>query len=357
MSILDVLPADAWLRWALVIAAALAVVSAALMVQVLLLSELSTRRERRRAAFERRWRPRLAAASIGEPLDQLPPPSPRDCAWFLMAWCQMQFHLRGAAHQRLNGLLEHFGLADRAAALLTHRRGSMQLLGLACLRHLADPAYWDRIEPLVRDARPILSLAAADALVAIDPRRAMALVVPVAAERRDWAPGRVAILCRNAGRDATTPPLVEMLRQPLRPGARARLLELLRFGEAQALARWARDMLRADAATGERMAALDVLAQAQDPRDRPHLLPMLGASAPGVRLAAVRALAAQATRDDLACLQPGLADRDWSVRQATAHGIATLPGMTPAALAHLRERIDDPYGRDALDQAIAEQSP
>ena len=359
---LDALPDDAWLRWAVLIAIGLAAVSALLMLQVLQLSELAARRRHRRAAFEQRWLPRLAGASLDDAVDGADAqawtaPARADHAWFLMAWCQMQYRLRGAAHERLNRLLRRFGLQHAAVGLLDHRNGSMQLLGLACLRHLADPAHWDAVATLLQDPRPIQSLAAAEVLVAVDPARAMALVAPLAAKRRDWAPARVAMLCRQAGPGSLTGPLLDLLSEPLRPGARERLLGMLAFGNPLAMAGWARDTLGDGAPRADTIAALGVLADLCDPRDRDRLLPWLADDDPGVRLAALGALHAQATLADLDRLSTLLSDGDWSVRQAAADAIATLPGLRPEMLADVRGKTADRYGRDALDRAIAELAP
>ena len=69
------------------------------------------------------------------------------------------------------------------------------------------------------------------------------------------------------------------------------------------------------------------------------------------------ALHAQATLADLDRLSTLLSDGDWSVRQAAADAIATLPGLRPEMLADVRGKTADRYGRDALDRAIAELAP
>lgn len=355
-ALLQVLPADAWLRWAILTAVALAVLAAVMMGQVLLLSDAAGRRERRREAFERRWLPRLAAASLGDPVAGEAPPAQRDQVRFLRTWCQMQYRLRGAAHARLNALLAAFQLADVAEDLVRHRNGSVQLLGLACLRHLGDPAHWDTLEAMAHDPRPIQSLAAAEALVATDPARAMALLVPMAAERREWASARFSMLCRLAGRDAITGPLLATLRVPLRPGARERLMRLLPLGDTRAIAPWARTLIDTPgAATQEIVAALDVLGQVLDPRDRTRIAAALASPNPEVRAAAVRAFGGLATPGDLQVLAPMLADRDWTVRQDVADAIVALPGVDARQLDTLRDGTSDRYGRDALDRAMAER--
>ena len=63
---------DPVLRWALYVIAALAVVTLATMVQVLVLSELGARRLQRREAFEALWRPRLAETTLHDQAVYLP---------------------------------------------------------------------------------------------------------------------------------------------------------------------------------------------------------------------------------------------------------------------------------------------
>ena len=350
---------DALLRLALIAAAALGALSLLLMLQVLRVTQASARRERRRAEFQSRWRPLLAAEALG--MGEATPAAPaRDLErrWWFETWTQMQATMRGESHARLNRLLCALGLDRHAAALIARRDMRARLLALACFRELGDPGYWPLLEPLLQLRNPIVSLAAADALVTIDPARAMRQILPAAIRRSDWAPARLAWLCRRAGPASVTPPLTELLRQPLPEKKRARLLALLAHADPRAMAPWARERLGDGARPGtaaERAAALEVLSALRDPVDHGRLVAATRDAEPDVRLAAAKALRAQATAHDAGRFASLLSDRAWSVRQEAAGALATLPGMTGAALEEVLGEVLDRYGREALMRAMAEQ--
>ena len=369
---------DPVLEFALLAALALAAISLLVMAQVLLLSQLGARRERRRARFEAQWRPLLVAESLGLAPEHelLPVPSKRrESDWLLRLWNQVQLHLRGPAHTRLNALLCVLGLDRHALSLLSRRDMRERLTGLSSLRHLGDSAYWGAIQPLLEAPGAAISLAAAEALVAIDPVRAMRRVLPMAMRRRDWSRNRIELACLHAGAEAVTQPLVDLLREPLPGWARARLLELLRHAEPRALAFWARGILDrplpaeaplpgehgdgdALARPGlERIAAFRVLAAVRSPDDRRRILAGLRDPLPEARLAAIEALRPQIAAGDADALLRLLSDRAWAVRQAAADALVAMPGLEPSALAEMADAVYDRYGREALQRAIAERSP
>lgn len=364
---------DPVLRFALLVALALAAISLLVMAQVLLLSQAGARRERRRERFEARWRPLLVAESLGLAGSAALPAlaKRRECDWLLRLWNQVQFHLRGPSHARLNAMLCALGLDRHALSLLARRDTRDRLTALSSLRHLGDSAYWADIKPLLEAPGAVISLAAAEGLVAIDPVRAMRQVLPIAMRRRDWSRNRVELACQQAGRDAVTQPLVDLLREPLPPWARARLLELLRHADPRALTPWARGILErplpaepptrtgasadAEARPGlERVAALRVLAMLHDPADRARILAALRDPLGAARLAAIDALRAQLVAADADALLLMLSDRNWAVRQAAADALVSMPGLEKPALAAMMDAVYDRYGREALQRAIAE---
>src|SRR5690349_9090747 len=121
------------LHVALVAAAILGAFSLLVMVQVLLIAQASARRKRLRDAFQERWRPRLAAASLG--IDEAPaaaaPQGDREKRWWLQSWTRMQATLRGQAHERLNRLLCELRMDGYAVELLGRRDVRAQLVALA----------------------------------------------------------------------------------------------------------------------------------------------------------------------------------------------------------------------------------
>lgn len=348
-------PGDAALAIAAWVAIALGALTVAVLFQVLLLSELSNRQQRLRRQFDAVWRPRLALASVAEhPVSPGDAPAATEQLWFLLLWNRTQRQLRGAARARLNRMLLEFGLDRFALDLLQRSDVRARLVALGTLRNLGDRAHWHAIEPLVRDRSPFLSFAAAEALVASDRIRAMALLLPLAQQRRDWTLQRVATLCLQAGPEAVTPPLLKELDRTGHVGA-SRLTELVRWADPAQVATWSRSALDAGGDARQRQAALQSLGELRDPHDRPRLLQALADEDPDVRLCALQALRRQATASDDEVLARLLADRSWWVRQEAANGLVALPGATRDGILALMARVTDRYGQDALQRALAER--
>lgn len=323
------------------------------MIQVMLLGEVARRRATRRQSFNDQWRPFFALCSLDDELPEPVPALPRGRQlWFLLQWNRTQLQLRGAARERMNRALIALGMDLHALTLLRGRvRG--KLIGLTCLRHLADQAHWDAVQPLLMNRNVIVSLSAAQTLIAMDAVRAMQLILPAAVTRLDWALPRLASLCQNAGEQAVTLPLLISLAGSEDP-RRERLIPLLIHGDPRHAAPWARARLEENAAPEQLQVALRCLCELGDPRDRVRLLRAVQHSDADVRLAALQALHKQARNEDSEVFMPLLADPSWWVRQAAADSLATLPGVTAVSLQALLNQVQDRYGRDALRRAIAE---
>lgn len=346
-------PEDAILQFAFLGALGLATLTLLLMLQVLLLGELSRHRARRRQRFNDRWRPYFALCSLSDELPEATAPRTRSHRlWLLLQWNRTQMQLRGVSQTRMNRALLALGMDRQALALLRGRVRS-KLIGLTCLRHLADPAHWDSVLPLLQNRNTVVSLTAAQTLVAMSPARAMQTILPLAANRPDWALPRLANLCVQAGEQAVTTPLLAVLYE-LPVQQRERLVVLLVHGDPRYAAPWARARLDEGASTEQVQVALRCLGELADPRDRRRLQGALDHAAAGVRLAAVHALQKQARREDRSLFVPLLSDTSWPVRQAAADCLASMPGATPERLQQLLEEVEDRYGRDALRRAMAE---
>ncbi len=346
-------PEDRMLQLALYCALGLGTLTVLVLLQVLLLGEVSRRRTVRRQQFNEQWRPFFALCSLS---DELPPshaPLPRRRQlWFLLQWNRTQLQLRGAARERMNRALIALGM-DRQALNLLRGRVRSKLIGLTCLRHLADPAHWQAVQPLLLSRNSIVALSAAQTLVAMDASKAMALILPAAVNRPDWALPRLISLCQQAGEQAVTTPLLIVLSSSEDP-RRERLVPLLVQGDPRHAAPWARARLDEGAPAEYLQVALRCLCELGDPRDRHRLLRALQHEQDTVRLAALQALHKQARREDSELFLPLLSDSSWWVRQAAADSLATLPGASTEALQQLLEQVHDRYGRDALRRAMAE---
>jgi HEAT repeat protein len=350
---LAIWPEDGMLQLALYCALSLGGLTLLVMVQVLALGEIARRRAARRRSFNDQWRPFFALCSLGDEMPEPVPNLPRSRQlWFLLQWNRTQLQLRGAARERMNRALLALGM-DRQALSLLRGRVRGKLIGLTCLRHLADPAHWQAVQPLLMNRNMIVSLAAAQTLIAMDAARAMQLILPAAVTRADWALPRLVNLCQQAGEQAVTLPLLIALTGSEDP-RRERLIPLLVHGDPRHAAPWARARLEENAPPEQLQVALRCLCELGDPRDRARLIRALQHENADVRLAALQAVHKQARSDDSQVFMPLLGDSSWWVRQAAADNLATLPGVTAEQLQSLLAKVDDRYGRDALLRAIAE---
>lgn len=344
---------DAVLRLALYCVVGLTALTLLVMLQVLLLSEVAKRRARRRQQFNDLWRPYFALCSLADTLPEAAaPPARTQELWFLLQWNRTQMQLRGASQQRMNQALLALGMHRRALELLRGRVRA-RLIGLTCLRHLGDAQYWDAVQPLLHSRNTVVSLAAAQTLVAMNPDRAMQIILPAATRRLDWALPRLANLCLQAGEQAVTLPLMMVLNDLGSSGHR-RLVALLVHCDSRHAAPWARARLDESASAEQLQVALRCLGELGDPRDRPRLQLALTHEQANVRLAALQALHKQAGRDDDVLFVPLLSDSSWWVRQAAADSLASMPGATPERLTRLLLQVRDRYGQDALRRALAE---
>ena len=353
---LDLLPEEPTLRFALHSSVVLGLITVAIMLQVLLISEVSNRRRLRRVQFNDAWRPFLALCSISDQMPTDRPTLPNDQRlWWVLQWNRFQQQMRGPARERMNLALQSLDMEPFVLSLL--RSGvRKRLIGLTCLRYLGAPRHWQLLVPLLNHRNAIISLSAAHTLIAIDAPQAMRLILPKAAQRPDWALPRLAALCQSAGQAAVTAPLLSTL-YLASEAERNRLASLLLWAEPRLTGPWARAQLDHSGASADQVIiALRCLGELNDPRDRARMLGQLAQQDANIRLVAIQAFQRQARAEDVAHLLPLLGDRSWWVRQATADSIAALPGFSQDRLAELAMSYPDRYGQDALRRVIAERA-
>ena len=326
-------------------------ITIALALQVLAMRERSVRRERRRAAVTAAWRPILFERVLGDD-SPLPAVARRDEDTFLLLWTQLQDGLRGDARARLNAVAAEVGAPAVARRRLAHDAALDRLLALRTLGYLGLADDYPAVALHLDDRRPYLCLAAARALVHIDPARAVDDVLPRLAERGDWPVPLFATVLgeADAGRLATR---FRALHATIGSERRVRLLPLL---------------LILDAAIGDELLG-GLLATADDPE-------VLGAAlrcvrSPGLlrdvrRLCAhpswaVRTQAAAALgrvggpaeRDVLLGL---LTDAQWWVRYRAAKALACGRFGARDEIAALADGLRDRFARDIVEHALAEDA-
>lgn len=308
-------------------------------------------REARLARRVGAWRDALHQAIDRPDPVKLPPLSRRDLPDFLMLWNHLQESLRGAAGDHLAKLLRDNALEDRVLALLGLRSLKMRLIAITALGHLREERAWNALEALARDPSAVLSFAAARALMRIEPRRALELLVHDLISRDDWSIARIGSILQELGPQVVTAPLLGMLVRP-KPEGLERLVKLARFGHRERVGSAVRGWLAASAEPHVIAAALDYL---EDEADLPFARGAARHAHWHVRMAAARALARIGGARELATLLELLRDPQWWVRYHAAQALSRLHGLAPDELQHLRERATDAFAADMLGHVMAER--
>jgi HEAT repeats len=342
-------PSDPILLLALMSAAAVGMLSLALIAYMVTLRVLHVRQQRRWQRCIAAWQPLIAQCLENIP-ESIPALVRADETPLLTLWNHAQESVRGEATARLNVFARACGM-QRAAQRLLRKRGLYgKLLGVVTLGHLRDATCWEALLTLAADERPVLSLCAARALMLIDAKRALPELLPAFLSRGQWPLSRVASILAEAGPDHVSEPLISAI-----GGAQAaplvRLVRLLDLAEGQLTIPHIARMLRESVDEGLLLACLKSL---HLPHDVAPVRALLQHTSWRVRTQAARALGRIGSREDIPSLLPALADPVWWVRYRAAQALVALPGLGSQELADIRSRLTDRYAADMLEQAQAE---
>lgn len=323
--------------------------SAALVLQVLWMRRRLTGRKRRREAVFATWRPLLfEVVAGGSP--RLPALAPDEEDAFLLLWLQIQDAIKGPPLARLAAA----GASVGAHALALHRiRGADavgRILALRTFGYLRRPE--DRPEVLrwLDDPRAYVSLAAARALVHMDPDGSPDEILPRLATRTDWPIPLFGSILEESSRERLSARFRALCAELPAPTL-VRMLPLASLVEPAVLDELLAGIL--DPAGDP-----EVLAAALRHARSPALLPTIRRAAVherwSVRVQAAAALARVGEPSDRDLLLQLTKDPEWWVRyraaQALAAGASAAPDEIVALAAHLRDR----FARDMVQQVLAE---
>ncbi len=226
-----------------------------------------------------------------------------------------------------------------------------RLVAITALGHLHDRRAWDRLSQLAESPDGVVSLAAARALMRIDPERAIDHVVRRLLERTDWPAAMVAAMLTEAGPDAVSDSLVTAAGEAA-PERAPRLIRLLAFAHTEKATPLINRVLRDEDDLETLIACLRV---ASDPVLLDRIRQLLRDERWQIRLHAAQALGRLGTREDEPALVAALSDPQWWVRYRAAQALASLPLIPVEHIERLSRTVDDRFGRDILHQVLAEK--
>ena len=345
-------PFDALLRAFLYASVAAFALSAVMLIAVVVLRVRLAARERLAKAIRARWRPLLARAALGEPVAAATVHGVEG-EILLALWNEVRESVGGEFEASLDAFGRRVGLDRVATGLFAVRGVRRRLLAINTLGRLGTAEFFAPLDAAARERDPVVSLAAARALLRLDAARALPRLLPLMLERADWSVARLVAMLRT-----TDLARLELVLAGAFPAAQGAVLERLLLLAAvlpqDRTERWARRALRKSGDEAQLAAALRLVG---DPHDAPIVRHYLRHPSWQVRVRAVTAMERVAAQEDLPRLVHALTDREWWVRLRAARTLVRLPFMDRAQLARLGETVSDRFARDALRQAIAEERP
>ncbi len=330
-------------------------VSVLMLIAVIMLRVGRTMRQRQERRFVAQWRPLLAECTFGVPQEL--PAIPRTMQYvFLKLWIYHLESLTGAARDNLVQLAKAAGADAVVRSMIRKKDLRRRLIAVVALGHLGDRSAWHELRELTDDPSPILSLAAARALLDIDAPVTLDWLIPVIARREDWPVARVVAMLKDLGPDHVTRPLIAGVEAAFASDDKARqvprLLRMMQVAYPGLSAPVVRKILARTSDAEIIAAALRVL---YDPRDLDMLRTYARHESWVVRISAVRALGRIGMPEDRKLLTDMLSDRHWWVRYHAARALIRLPSTTLNDLELIRGVLPDHFAADMLAQAVAEE--
>ncbi|HKL62077.1 MAG TPA: HEAT repeat domain-containing protein [Woeseiaceae bacterium] len=308
---------------------------------------------RRRRHLVARWRGIFATAVLSRADAEgelLPRIRRHQHSNLLEEWNRARDTVEGSAADNLIILADRLGLARTARGLLRSRRLSARLLGVQTLGHLRDADSRAEIAALVASPNTALSITSAVALTEIDAARAVEKLVPLITARRDWPRTRVSRILRKAGSARVSEPLYRAIRSG-DDDEKIYLLQFAPLAEAEIVDALCDELIRTTHHPGVLTAALK---QVSGHTGVPRLASLARHEAWYVRMQVAKVLGRIGQMEHVSLLASLLDDPEWWVRYRAAQSLVRLPFLGPNALRDLRERQEDRYARDMLEQAMAE---
>jgi HEAT repeat protein len=305
-------------------------------------------RQRRHARFSELWEPVLHARMSGD-LVPLPAMADSERLLFLNLWLHLLGYVRDQAADALAQAARELDIPNYALRLLESRSPWKRVLAVRAVAALHLEEAGSVLLAKVMERRPRSSLAAARALLQIDPQRGF-VGLEYLLHQLDWSPAAMVSIVKAGGAE-TVHKLAGLVRSAP-PGRAKPLVRLIELLEDHSALPALRERLESSSDEEEIAAILHCLGRHGQEADRAAALGYLAHPNWLIRMQAAYAMGALGSKRDAARLAPLLHDRQWWVRYRTAQSILRLAGA--AALAAMRESEPDPYARDLLERVLAE---
>lgn len=310
-------------------------------------------REKNRQQASEVWTPILFSwiYSPDEQTGDLPQLDAERFGFVVQLWLQLEQTVRGSASNRLAELAQRLDLVPVMKQWLHGYNTEKKLTAIMALGMVQDKSAFADLLPHVLDKRTIFSLVAARALLAIDAKLGLPVILSQI-HRDDWSVSRLAGLLVRLPHDLMVRSLTECADKATAKELRRliKLMHILSPLDSQpmillALQKYPNEM--------------ELLTTACASAVSPDLLPLLRQQVNNphweVRVQLAKALARLGDSSDAGLLIQMLSDPNWWVRYRSAQTLVNLPGVTLEQLQYWQLQLTDPFSREILAQVMEEQ--
>jgi HEAT repeat protein len=319
-------------------------------LQLVIVHSLAAARRRAQKQLESQWLPLLVAA-VEEVPQRLPAIAAHDMPALMSLWNHLHDSIKDLSVEALHQIAVRTGMDVAAQAMFAQPAVPDRVLAITTLGRLRDRSIWPALVALASHQDLLLSLAAARALVRIDPAEAIRLLLPIVATREDWPAATIDLMMQEAGADAISEPLVDaILHAP--PDHAHRLIRFLGLAHAEAAAPLLKLLIRQVTSVESISACLRAF---NDGEDLGAIRPFLFHPRWEVRVRAVDVLGRLGAAKDAPRLIAMLSDAEWWVRYRAAQALCSLLSSDLGRVKRLQATHGDPFARDMLTHVLAEQ--
>lgn len=325
---------------------------------LLLVASILIFQANRRAKVRRRqrvtdvWQP-LLDRYPREPLETLPSLTRRDHLVFLSLWNEQYEATAESGRMHLIRMARRVGAGRLAKDLLRARPLRRKILAVVTLGRLRDRSVWQHVSVLLTHPNSFLAFHAVQALLLIDAKAAIPLVLPLIGQRTDWSPLRIASMLSTAEPDLASITIAQAAITG-DPDIRPRLIRHLPLTQSPKGLMILRQFIHETAPSDDTLAAcVYVFGEFRDQADLPFIRRHLSHPAWYVRVQAAAALGKLGTHDDEARLIALFEDEHWWVRYRAGEALAGLSSMTEEKLEQLQETLVTPEAQEIVAPIIA----
>ena len=298
------------------------------------------------------WQP-LLEQCLSAPHEALPPLTRRDHIVFLYLWNEYYESVSEATTTHLIRMAQVVG-TDRVAKDLLHARSlRLRILAVMTLGRLRDQSVWQQVSALITHHNAFLAFNATQALLLINAKAAIPVIVPLIGRRTDWSPLRIVSMLNAVGHDLAAETIAQAAITG-DPVVSPRLIRHLPVTRSRQGLPVLRQFIHERPPSNDTVAAcLFVFGEFRDPTDLPVIRRHLSDPAWYVRVQAATALGKLGAQEDEARLIALFTDEQWWVRYRAGEALASLDSMTEEKLELLQETLTTPEAQEILAPVLA----